>query len=82
MTEARDDWWTSWLCGRAGGGRLYFCVFGSVFFLLLVFVVLDELHLLDPTTLQGELGGGCNKGIEGTLAVGRLPDTHEDMSAS
>ena len=39
-------------------------------------------NLFGPTTLQEELGGGCNKGIEGMLAVGRLPDTYEDMSAS
>ena len=49
----------------------YFCWFCCVW---------TSCNLFDPTTLRGELGGGCNKGIGGTLAVGRLPNTHEDMS--
>ena len=39
-------------------------------------------NLFSPTTLQGELGGGYDKDMEGMLAVGRLPNIHEDISAS
>ena len=46
MIEARDNWWTSCLCGRVGGGRPYICVFGLVFLVFLL--CLDELQPFQP----------------------------------
>ena len=39
-------------------------------------------NLFSLIILQKKLGGGYNKGIKGILAVGRLPNTYKNISAS